>query len=173
MTDVRINILLHFFSSISLVSSQSFSSFLIFLLLFSYVRNTLEPINLEMGKKHDYSNFLFSHTSFVGYMNNACGSPVNLLSNWTFITETSFPHRNCASNILYAMNQNQQILLHLYCVSHKSLSVLGAKKSVCQNIHVQSFLSQQVDSIFKILVHCIDLHNYYLQKIFSDPLSLF
>ena len=52
--------------------------------------NTLEPINLDMMKKLDYSKLLFNHTSFVGYTNYACGPTVNLLSNETFTIETSY-----------------------------------------------------------------------------------
>ena len=55
-------------------------------------------------EKPNSSEFLFSHTSFVGYMNYACGPTVPLLSNSTFKIETSFALRNCASNILTAMN---------------------------------------------------------------------
>ena len=44
--------------------------------------------NLEMRGKPDYSNFLFSNTSFVGYMNFVCGSTVNLF----FLMSTFFNH---------------------------------------------------------------------------------
>ena len=115
------------FSVISVVNSQSIGSFFIFL-LFSCVISTLETIKLETRKKLDYSNFLFSYISFVAYMNHSYGPTGNLLSHWTFGIEISFALRNCASNVLYVLYQNQQILLHLYCVTHKSLSVFEAKK---------------------------------------------
>ena len=74
--------------AISLVNSQSLAHFLCFTIVISHKY-------FRTNKYNNYSNFLFSHTSAVGYMNYAYDATVSLHSNCTFKIETSFALRNC------------------------------------------------------------------------------